>query len=238
MALAALHSAPAFAQPRPPDEVRFSGWGREALSFLRTPPWFLAAADLLAIAVAPPPANGAPSTRAELDELLRLQAARTPEERRDIVRHLRYRGVCDELIAAAGRRPAAALPRTRALLDHVERDARYAVFHAKRRFERARPHQLEPRLRPSIPVPPHAAYPSGHAIEARVAGRVLAMLAPGRGAALDAAALRIGREREIAGVHYPSDGVASRALGDAIVSLLQRNERFARELEAARAEWP
>ena len=114
---------------------------------------------------------------------------------------------------------------------------RFAVFHAKRRFGRARPHQLDARLRPSIAVPPHAAYPSGHAIEAHVVGLVLARLAPGSRDALAAAARQIGHEREIAGVHYPSDGVASRALGDAVFALLERNGRFTRELEAARAEW-
>jgi acid phosphatase (class A) len=234
--VALLAAADAAAQPAPLDAVRFARWGREALSYLRAPPWFLTRRELLAIEVAPPPANGAASTRRELDELLRLQAARTEEEQRAIVRHLRYAGVCEALLATAGR-PRGATPRTWALLQHVERDARFAVFHAKRRFERARPHQLEPRLRPSIPVPPHAAYPSGHAIESHVAARVLALLTPGRREALLGAALQVGHEREIAGVHFPSDGVASRALGDAIVAALERNPRFVRELEAARSEW-
>jgi acid phosphatase (class A) len=125
-----------------------------------------------------------------------------------------------------------------ALLEHVDADITVAVFNAKHRFDRARPSQLEPRLTPSIPVPAHAAYPSGHALQGYVVARVLALLAPDRRDAFTVLGDSIGREREIAGLHFPSDSAASRALGAALFAKLEDNARFADELAAARSEWP
>ncbi len=220
----------------PIDDIRFEAWGRRELSYLERPSYYLGRAELLALPVPPPPPNSATSTRRELDELLRLQADRTRAEERSIRAHRDYASVCSALIAAADRDWRRA-PKTRALLQHVEADASLAVFHAKRRFNRARPHQLETRLLPSIAVPAHPAYPSGHALQGHLVSRVLASIAPDHREALTALGERIGREREIAGLHYPSDSAASRALGDALLSLLEKNPKFVRELEAARAEW-
>jgi acid phosphatase (class A) len=218
------------------DEIRFQAWSKTALSFLDRPPYFLGRDDLLALPVPPPPANSSPETRAELDQLLAWQAARTPAQQRAIESHRDYQSVCQAILWVVHGDLSAA-PRTRALLAHVEQDASFAVFHAKQRFQRARPHQLEPRLRPCIAVPGHPAYPSGHALQGYMAARVLSLIFPEAENALVNAGALIGHEREIAGVHYPSDGRASRALGEALFGRLQRNETFLAEVEAARIEW-
>jgi acid phosphatase (class A) len=220
----------------PVDALRFTAWGKAELAELDRRPYYLTREALLALPVPPPPQNSDAATRADLDELLRLQRARTAAERDAIDRHRPFTGVCRAFFDLLGR-PPASLPLTRALLEHVDRDAMLAVFHAKHRFNRARPHQLEPRLQPSIPVPAHAAYPSGHALQGHVVARVLAQLAPDRRAALVALGEEIGHEREIAGVHYAGDSAASRALGDALYALLAENAKFRAEVEAARAEW-
>jgi len=165
-----------------------------------------------------------------------LQAARTPAQQRAIENHRDYDGVC-QAIAQAAHADLKSAPRTRALLAHVEQDASLAVFHAKKRFQRARPHQLEPRLHPSIAVPGHPAYPSGHALQGYLVARVLSLIFPDAREALLNAGATIGREREIAGLHYPSDGRASRALGEALYARLESNATFRAELEAAAAEW-
>jgi len=218
------------------DDVRFEAWSKTALSFLDRPPHFLGRDELFALAVPPPAPNSAPQTRAELDELLALQAARTPAQQRSIEDHRTYEKVC-QAIAQAAHHDLSAAPRTRALLAHVEQDASLAVFHAKRQFQRARPHQLEPRLHPCIAVPGHPAYPSGHALQGYLVARVLSLILPEAREALMNAGVLIGREREIAGLHYPSDSTASRALGQALFAGLQTNAAFLAEVEAARAEW-
>ena len=229
-----LHASPAPGEPI--DDVRFTAWGARELSWLATRPRFLSRQELLDLPLAPPPANSAPATRRELDELLRLQASRTPDELASIARHREYAGVCDAFFAVLGRAPPS-LPKTRALLSHVDADVTVAVFNAKRRFNRARPTQLEPRLHASIPVPAHAAYPSGHALQAELVARVLAELAPARREALFAVAGVIAHEREVAGLHFASDSAASRTLGASLWARLVGNAAFRRELDDARSEW-
>ena len=86
-------------------------------------------------------------------------------------------------------------------------------------------------------MPPHPAYPSGHAIQGFAVGRVLGLISPEDRERFAELGVQMGREREIAGLHYPSDSAASRALGEALFALLAANPRFAQELDAARAEW-
>lgn len=224
------------AQSVPFDNIRFSHWSAEPLGFLQTPPYYLSREVLGALPVLPPPANSSPLTRAELDELLRLQSTRTATERTAIMQHLEYAQLTALFVRAAGR-DLATLPHTQALLDHVNLDGRWAVFHVKQHFARPRPNRLEPRLQPCIPVPGHPAYPSAHAIQGYLLGRVVALLAPEASDTLSALGLQVAHEREIAGVHYASDGAAGRALGESVFTLLQSNTVFQREVNDARAEW-
>jgi acid phosphatase (class A) len=152
-----------------------------------------------------------------------------------IRQHLDYDGVCTAVLAATHRKIIRG-PKTKALLRHVEIDASLAIFHAKKRFNRARPHQLEPRLHPAISVPAHPAYPSSHALQGYMVARTLSLLFPQNTQDLMTVALQIGREREIAGLHYPSDSKAGRELGDELFARLQQNEKFLAEIEAAKKE--
>jgi hypothetical protein len=220
----------------PVDDIRFEGWGQWALSRLDVPPHFLDREELIALPVPPPPANSSTETRAELDELLKLQQERTPPQLKMITQHLEYDGVCAAIFAATHRELTRA-PKTKALLKHIQMDASLAIFHAKKRFNRARPHQLEPRLRPAIPVPDHPAYPSTHALQGYLVARTLSLLFPQNSQDLMTVGVEIGREREIAGVHYPSDAKASRALGEKLFARLQQNEKFLAEVDAAKKEW-
>jgi hypothetical protein len=220
----------------PLDDIRFEAWGKWALSRLDRPAYFLDREGLIALPVPPPPANSSTETRAELDELLELQQKRAPAQVKMMTKHLDYDGVCSAILAATHRKQTRA-PKTKALLRHVQMDASLALFHAKKRFNRARPHQLEPRLHPAISVPSHPAYPSNHALQGYMVARTLSLLFPQESEDLITVGEQIGREREIAGLHYPSDSRASRALGAELFARLQQNERFLAEVEAARKEW-
>ncbi len=218
------------------DNLRFEAWGKATVSLLDRPSYFLNREVLIALPVPAPPTNTSATTRAELDELLQLQQKRTRAQLRSLQKHLRYNAVCAAVIAATNRDLSHA-PKTKALLEHVEMDSSLAVFHAKKRFNRARPHQLEPRLHPAIAVPPHPAYPSGHALQGYMVARTLSLFFPDQTDDLMTVGIEIGREREIAGLHYPSDSKASRALGEELFALLEQNEKFIAEVAAARKEW-
>jgi membrane-associated phospholipid phosphatase len=106
-------------------------------------------------------------------------------------------------------------------------------------YKRMRPSQLLPGLMPPISVPGHASFPSGHATQSWLvslcmqqalpgfnlsnsthlpstptSGSLCAALTPG----LTQLALRIARNREIAGLHYPTDSVGGRTLASQIFS--------------------
>ena len=103
-------------------------------------------------------------------------------------------------------------------------------MHWKEVYNRARPTQVCPALFPPIAVPGHASYPSGHSTQAHLLalclGDVFAALPAGQPspaaliADLDVLARRITRNREIAGLHFPSDSKAGETLAKAIHGLL------------------
>jgi membrane-associated phospholipid phosphatase len=127
-----------------------------------------------------------------------------------------------------------------------------------------RPSQLLPALMPPISIPGHASFPSGHATQSALIslcvqqalpgadfssavpigtptpGSTCAAMQPG----LDALAARIARNREIAGLHYPSDTVGGQMLATNIFQniLLKASSTvlnsYFEVLKFAKLEWP
>src|SRR5260370_14843172 len=104
--------------------------------------------------------------------------------------------------------------------------------HYKSKSDRPRPSRLSPRLMPPIAPPGHAAFPSGHATQARLIARCLEAVMPvniipvdGAGAQPDQGPLRqmadrIARNREVLGLHYPSDSLRGKQLADETFALM------------------
>jgi hypothetical protein len=129
----------------------------------------------------------------------------------------------------------------------------YAALYYKGLYQRPRPSQLCPALLPPIPMPGHASWPSGHATQAWLKAlcmeHVLQGILPGTlttgdlGAVssnLTTLALRVARNREIAGLHYPTDSEAGRQLADTIAPFLTDmgpTTWFGKAVTAAKAEW-
>jgi membrane-associated phospholipid phosphatase len=147
------------------------------------------------------------------------------------------------------------------------RIAQFAAMFYKDIYQRARPSQLWPELMPPLVIPGHASFPSAHATEAyfisfwleRIAGPVAA--APGLPAganvvpsAISAPAVpngiesptrrlaqRIARNREVLGLHYPSDSEAGRLLAanlfNTITGAPASYPKLINLLNAAVTEW-
>lgn len=105
----------------------------------------------------------------------------------------------------------------------------FACQYWKNKYKRVRPAQLFPGLLPPIAAPGHASFLSGHAAQAQLVYRCLLSLLPttpiGGGSQSVASMFeiaggrlsrRIARNREIAGLHYPSDSIAGRRLAHKI----------------------
>jgi len=90
--------------------------------------------------------------------------------------------------------------------------AQFQNMYWKRAFARPRPSRVDPALLPPIEVPGHGAYPSGHACEAMMVALILEQVLPAvivpadpENGPLRTLARRIARNREVLGLHYPSD---------------------------------
>ena len=187
--------------------------------------------------LAPPPRAGSPRNRAELDELLRIQALRTPSEaalaRLDAARSIfRFADAIGDAPGFERER----LPRTRALFRHINVDETAVLTPAKRDFARPRPFAVEPRLAPIIARPMSESYPSGHSLWAYTTALVLADMLPERRARLLARADQYAHNRTVAGVHYLSDVEAGKLAGTTLAAMLFTCPAFVREEAEARKE--
>lgn len=203
--------------------------------YLHSPP-----AEFAAL-FAPPSAADSAATRAELDELLAIQAARSAgqvtaardDRRTEVQRFYPALGLDAE--------HAPSLPRLRGVAENVEDEVRVYVRAAKDRFRRLRPYEIEPRLEPCIgDVAGDLSYPSGHAAYAWSMAYLLADMVPERRDALLARAGEFARQRLVCGVHFPSDLEAGRWAAGWLLEQMRRNPDFiadrdqaARELRAA-----
>jgi len=114
------------------------------------------------------------------------------------------------------------------------------AVHFKAEFKRARPVQVWPALAPSIPTPGHPSYPNAHALQSRLIALCIAEVAPAlKEICLDIAD-RIAENREVGGLHFPSDTKAGKETADHIMNYLRHRHvpRFQEVVEKARLEWP
>jgi acid phosphatase (class A) len=215
-------TAPATALPAPP----FSSGG------------YLTAVSLnLYRLLPPPPEAGSAQERAELDELLHLQATRTPAEVRRAqedatVSIFRF---ADALGNPPGFNPRD-LPLTAELFQRIGRDEGLFMNPAKDDFGRPRPFVTEKRLAPVVPLPPSASYPSGHTTWAIAVAIVLSDMVPERRSQIFTRADEYARNREVGGVHYPSDVAAGHLAGTALAQQLFNSARFVEDEVAAADE--
>ena len=144
-------------------------------------------------------------------------------------------------------------PNTYRILHIASLIGSYAVLYYKGFRNRPRPSQLCPALLPPIPMPGHASWPSGHATQAWLKALCIEHVLQGAQSGtltqddLDAVssnlrtlAIRVARNREIAGLHYPTDSDAGRMLADTIAPFLTDMDQttwFGKAVAAAQNEW-
>lgn len=186
------------------------------------------------LALPPPPANTSTTTTAELALLHQMTNERNEETlaaieiERQSIHNFTLGGF------SVG---TTSKPRTGALISDAHLTLIPVILSLKERFDRVRPSLLDPTLTTAIPIPGHPAYPSGHASEAHMVAYLLAELDPENTDAYLADAARIAKNREIAGVHYPSDTEAGKQLAAQFVALYLESEIGRELLSDAQSEW-
>ncbi|HTF72656.1 MAG TPA: phosphatase PAP2 family protein [Edaphobacter sp.] len=191
--------------------------------------------DLSLVLPSPPPQDSS-VTEAEIAEIRRIEQSRTPEQiaaarvddkEEDIFIYKNILGgafVPDEL------------PQTRLLSAHILSDQSVLGLPTKIRFGRPRPYLYKNDLRPVCAVPTTPAYPSGHAFSGYLFAFALIQIVPEKKDDILRRADEYGNNRMICGAHYKSDIAASHDAALVVFGYMLANPRFAKELEAARAE--
>lgn len=171
-----------------------------------------------------PPAHDSEAGKREMAYLLSLQKLRSPETEAIIERE---KHVCGFWLSDYRMGLNESLDQ---LILDAYFDSRLWGFAGKHHFDRVRPSFLDSALKPSIANPPHPAYPSNHTFQAIVMAQILGKVFPEKSAEFMQDALNIARNREIAGVHYPSDTEASIVMAKEFLELLFANKSIQNQL--------
>ncbi len=182
-----------------------------------------------------PPADDSAQTKAELKELLEIQATRTPEQEKAAVADAeenvwRFADVMGPDFTAVK------LPKTAALFDRVIATEDVVDDHAKKAFNRPRPYMLDEQIHPLLKKSKSGSWPSGHSTVGYLMATVLGDLVPEKRNALFARASVYAENRLVAGFHYRSDTVMSRTGAALIAQKMAEQPDFQAEFDAAKTE--
>lgn len=143
-----------------------------------------------------------------------------------------------------------AIPFTWALVEIGMAVGQMTGMYFKKHYNRPRPSHYYPGLITPIPTPGHPSYPNNHALQSLLASRCVSLVfeqknadgsfkstRPGLTEPLKALAIRVGQNREVAGVHFPSDREASKSICAAIMESLPDCPTFDMVLKEAKKEW-
>jgi acid phosphatase (class A) len=189
----------------------------------------------LTLLLAPPPAQDSEQTKAEIKELKNYQSARTKDQeayaQADVEKSVfRFKNVLGDKFTGEN------LPLTTALFDKVIKVSKDTVDPAKDFYNRPRPFMFDATVKPAVTLDKSPSYPSGHATVGTVMAILLADMVPEKKAELYKRGWEYAQNRVIGGVHYRSDIEAGRISGTVIAALLLKDKKFAKEMEAAKAE--
>ena len=128
-------------------------------------------------------------------------------------------------------------PWTFQLMTMAHHVGRFLAMYYKAEFNVPRPSQRSPAVLPWIDPPPHPSYPSGHALEGMLISLCLGAVVPDAKKPLISLAKRVGRNREIAGLHYYFDTDAGFKIAEQAFPLLQTCNSFKEVFAKAKGEW-
>jgi hypothetical protein len=178
-------------------------------------------------------------TAQELVSLVKRTAKRTKKQEAEISAQVSPMTVKGAVVAAGVGKLRPAL---NVLIDAVLEETRRPILYCKFRLNRVRAYQLLTQLAPlflGLDFPMHPSFPSGHSTQAHLVANVLEDVFGVNGVkrAARKMAWHIGRNRELAGLHYPSDTKAGEVLARVLQTHLQ-GPRYAALCKNARSEYP
>jgi len=178
-----------------------------------------------------------PDSAAESVYLVGLQKMRTPE----MIRTIKQEN--DDALDPAEYLEGdigmiATYENTKRLLQILRHESGVALVWQEKKFDRVRPSFVNPEIITVIGNPGLPSYPSGHASQFHLLAYCLAAVNPKKANEYLAAAASIAKNREYAGVHYPTDSYAGKVLAKLMIRQLLGQPTFKTAFLAAATEWP
>jgi acid phosphatase (class A) len=193
--------------------------------------------DVIALLPAPPSADSL-ENQTELDTTYRVYSACPPEQL--------ARSKDENKLTLFHFAPAIGpwfqpgkFPKTEALFNEVELEAKIVINLGKEHWQRARPYNADPaRFTNAVEHEGKTSYsyPSGHSTRGTVFTLLLAEIFPEKRSQLIEAGRDCGWLRVQGGVHYPNDVFAGRVLGQALAQALLKSPAFQQDLAEVKAE--
>jgi len=185
----------------------------------------------------PPPKHDSAQTKAELQELLRLQEARTSDQ----VRHARDddRRTVESFLEGIGIKAGTLSSSATHFFDCIAEAVEHAVREAKLTFVRTRPYRLPDNKLHTLKKlsdRDSSSYPSGHATYGTVIGLILAEMLPEKKDDLYKRIQDYGHSRLVSGAHFRSDVYAGKIAGAAIAASLLSKEDFQSQFKEVKSE--
>lgn len=185
----------------------------------------------------PPPVDGSPAARADLETVLQVQADRTSNQVK------RAKRVASQSVSSFAQ-PVLGnwfnptyCPETKALFEQIDRESQSIVDdQVKKRWNRTRPYLFSPAVNPIVGRPDNTSYPSGHSAAAALWGTILAAAFPEKADEFKDQIREVMWCRVVGGAHYPSDTAAGAMLGEAIAKAMLQSPAMVEALQTIRHE--
>lgn len=190
--------------------------------------------------IPPPPKEGDAADVSDLDYVLAVQASATPEQIAHSQRTAKLNpfDIFSEVLGPGF--TAENYPQTGTLLKQVKETGEAVKEELKAYYARRRPvdaHEKEGVVA-HVGRDVSYSYPSGHSLRGWLSALVLGQLDPSKKYQLLNCGAQVGWDRVLAGVHYQTDTIASRAVGRLIFDRLMAEPSFVEQLDKVRkAEW-
>jgi len=187
----------------------------------------------------PPPADGSAMDKRDMQTVLDLQKAVTPERlaliQADTEQSVyRFAGEVFGPNFTKERFPLAG-----AFFDKVRNDSAVGVRPIKLAYKRLRPFQANPEVKPPANIAAASqspTYPSGHNTFGAEAAFLLSMMVPEKKSELFARGWAYGEQRVASGVAYPSDGEGGHIGAAVMVTLMLQKPEFKGDFDAVKTE--
>ena len=187
----------------------------------------------------PPPADGSPGDKRDLQALLELQKGLTAERLAKIhadTEQTVYR-VAGEVLGPSFTKER--FPLAGEFFTKVNKDSAVGVRAIKQKYKRLRPFQASKEVQSPADIAAASqgpTYPSGHGTFGAEVALLLGMMVPEKRAELYARGWQYGEQRIASGVAYPSDWEGGHIGATVMVALMLQKPEFKADFEAVKAE--